>query len=184
MTEILTSRVKAIKNDNNENVLISEINAAFDKFDNHFIPACKIRNSVVQAIPTGTPTDLQYNQSAYDSYAARSEGAMADLSNDRIVIRKNGLYFVKANIWTTTASATGVMRLDIRKNGTAHFIDQFGPAATIITQAVSGVIDCVNGDLLTVNANQTAGVSRNYTDNTVLDGFSFSAVWLGSLVEV
>lgn len=184
MAETLTTRVRAIKNDDDELVLIEEIDSAFDKFDNHFIPACKIRNSVVQSVPSSSPTYLQYDTTVFDSYAARSEGPMADLANDQIVIRRDGWYKISANIWTTTVSGTGVMRLDIHRNGATIKAAQELATATIITQEVSLEYLLASGDTIKANANQSSGAARNYTNNTIPDGFSLTAVWIGSAVDV
>jgi hypothetical protein len=186
MSQTLTALKKAIKNTpgTGELAQVSELNDAFDKFDNNFVPACKIRNSATQVIATGTPTDLQYNATAFDSFAARSEGPMADLSNDRIQIRKAGVYIVKANSWITTVSAVGVMRMDLRINGAATKVCQEIATNTIITQDVWDIMLLAVNDLITCNVNQTSGANRNYSDNTLPNGFELSAVWLGSIIEV
>lgn len=186
MTQGLTSRVKAIKNNpgTGEQVQISEINSAFDKFDNHFIPACMIENNAVQSVPSGGLQLMQYNAVIYDSFSARSEGAMADLSNDRIICRKTGLYEVEATIWTTTLSAAGVMSLGLYVNGNGVKMEQMVPGNSQLTQSVHDTIPLTSGDLVTVNAIQTSGAARNYTRNTWPHGFSLSVVWKGALVEV
>lgn len=184
MTQTLTSRVKAIKNDDAETVLISELNSGFDKFDNHFIPACMIENNAVQSVPSGGLQLMTYNATIYDSFAARSEGAMADLSNDRIICRKAGVYDVEATIWTTTLSATGVMSLGLYVNGNGIKMEQVVPGNNQVTQSVHDSIVLAVNDVITVNAIQTSGAARNYTRNTWPHGFSLSAMWKGSVVEV
>jgi len=87
VSQTLTDRVKAIKNTpgTGENVLVSEINAAFDKFDNHFIPFCKIQGAAPQIIGSGAgQVQVTFDTTRTDTYAARSEGAMADLANDEL----------------------------------------------------------------------------------------------------
>lgn len=186
MAQSLTNRVKAIKNTpgTGEFADVSEINAAFDKFDNDFRPMCKIENTAVQSIPSGGLQQLQYNGIIYDSYAARSEGPMADLSNDRIICRKSGMYTVGARIWTTTPSATGVMSLGIYVNGNGQVMEQLTPGAQQCTQSVIDDIELVNGDILIVNAIQTSGAARNYTRNTWPNGFTFWCNWKGTDTEV
>lgn len=184
MGQTLTSLKKAIKNDNAENVDITEINSAFDKFDNNFVPACMIENTAVQSIPNTGLQLLQYNAIIYDTFAARSEGPMADLSNDRIIIRKTGLYTVTARIWTTTAIAAGVMFLGIYVNGNGITSVQKTPGAQQETQEVTDDLLLNSGDLVTINAIQNSGAPRNYSKNTWPHGFSFAAKWIGSAVEV
>lgn len=186
MSQTLTSRVNAIKNTpgSGEQVQISELNSGFDKFDNHFIPACKIQNTSTQIVGSGPVTQLQYDAIAYDSYAGRSEGAMADLSNDRIIIRRDGLYHCSARIWTTTPSAAGLMFIGLYKNDAGEVAEQMVPGNSTITQTVEDDIDFEAGDIVTVKVIQTSGANRTYARNTWPDGFSLAVTWVGALVGV
>jgi hypothetical protein len=186
MTQTLTTRVKAIKNTpgTGELVQVSEFNSAFDKFDNHFVPACKLRNSIAQSIPHNVGTFLQYDTVALDTYAGRTDGPMADLVNDQIIIQRDGLYFVKANIWTLTVSATGVMRLDITVNGGIQQTVLEQAVATTNTQGIRDFLNLSVGDLVKIKATQTSGAARSYGDNTIPGGFEFGVVWYGAGVEV
>lgn len=186
MAQSLTSRVKAIKNTpgTGEFADISEINSAFDKFDNSFVPSCMIENTAVQSIPNTGLQQLQFNATIWDSFAARSEGPMADLSNDRIICRKTGLYTVGSRIWTTTISAVGVMSLGIYVNGNGQVMEQRTPGAQQEVQSVQDDIPLTAGDVIIVNAIQTSGAPRNYSKNTWPHGFVLWATWKGALVEV
>lgn len=184
MGQTLTTRVKAIKNDNLENVLVAELNAALDKFDNHFIPACKIRNSN-QSIATGGGTvALQYSNTTIDTYAARTEGPMADLVNDRIVIRKAGLYLIKSNVLWLAGTAAGILRSNLSINGTVNNAVFDPGVAVALSQAVTSVELLAVNDIITASCSQTTGVARSVDNNTYDNIFELSAVWLGGGIEV
>lgn len=183
MAQTLTNRVEAIKNDNDENILIAEINSAFDKFDNHFIPACKIRNTN-QSIPHNVTTNVQFSATTVDSYSARDEGDMADLANDRILIRKTGLYLITFNNLWLSGSAPGLLRSDIVKNGTSvNAVFDPGTAAAL-SQKVEHSELLTAGDIITARVFQTSGVARSIDHNTYDNVLELSAVWQGSVVEV
>ena len=186
MTQTLTDRLKAIKNTpgSGELAQVSEINAAFDKFDNHYIPACKIWSSVDQSIPNNVSTPILYNATIFDTYAARAEGPMADLSNDRITIRKPGLYMVHANMLANAGVAAGIMRLNIAINGTVN-LSFFDPApAAAQSQDLYGFYVLAANDLITASCQQSQGSARIYTNNTYQNIFTLSAIWLGGNTEV
>lgn len=187
MSQTLTDRVKAIKNTvgTGENVLIAEINAAFDKFDNHFIPACKIYGNAPQVVVSGSgQNQILYDTTRIDTYSARSEGPMADLANDRITIRKAGLYMLRVNTLFLAGTAAGILRLDMAVNGVTDmsaFDDGDAQAATL--EAWQFRILAVN-DLITAFAQQTTGANRTLDDNTYNNLNCLEAIWLGNAVEV
>lgn len=186
MSQTLTDRVKAIKNTpgTGENVLIAEINGAFDKLDNHFIPACKIWSSVDQSIPNNATTGLLYNTTLVDSYAARSEGAMADLANDRIIIRKPGLYICQCSILANAGTAAGIMRLNMAINGTVNkSIFDPAPAAAKSQEICEPYVLAAN-DTVSASVLQSQGSSRVYTNNTYQNIFALAVIWVGSVTEV
>lgn len=186
MAETLTNRVQAIKNDNAELVNILEIDAGFDKFDNHFIPACKLFNSIQQTVANNTtPTVMQFDTVLWDSYAARAEGPMADLVNDKITIRKDGIYTVSLN-GNWIANATGVRRLDVMKN--TILIAGAGPALGFVGgqngQGISQEFSFVVGDVIQGNLFQNSGAGLDFGKNTFGEGACLSVTWKGSLVAV
>jgi hypothetical protein len=186
MAQTLTNRVKAVKNTpgTGEFADVSEINAAFDKFDNDFRPAAKIWSSADQSIPNNVVTALAYNTIIYDSYAARSEGAMADLSNDWIIIRKAGLYQVHAsNLWGA-GTAAGILRSNLAINGTVSNSIFDGPEAAAKSQDIFGEYIFAVGDKITCSLTQTSGVARINTNNTYQNIFTLSAIWVGNITEV
>lgn len=187
MSQTLTSRVEAIKNTpgTGENVQISEINSAFDKFDNHFIPACKIYGNAQQVIASGGgQVQLLYDTVGFDTYSARSEGAMADLSNDRIIIRRAGLYLLRVNTLFLAGTAAGILRLDMAVNGaTALSTFDNGTAQASSLEAWQFRI-LAPGDLITAFVQQTTGANRTIDDNTYPNINNLEAIWLGSAVEV
>lgn len=190
MTQQLTSLKKAIKNDpgTGELVSVAELNAAFDKFDNHFIPSCKIYADVTQSIPNASTTQVAYNQNRHDSFAGRSEGAMADASNDRIIIRFAGLYRVTTHVSFAT-NATGYRAVSIKKNASVIkrvTTDANGTAGIDTSFGVSDDIDCAVNDLITATCLQTSGAALNAdpTLGGIQDNVSLTVTWLGRITEV
>lgn len=186
MAQTLTNRVKAIKNTPGtaEFVDISEINAAFDKFDNHFIPGAKIWSSIDQSIPNNVNTQLAYNTTIVDSYAARAEGPMADLINDWIIIRKPGLYYVHAsNLWVA-GTAAGILRVNLAINTVVSNSIFDGPQAAAKSQDIFGEYVFAAGDKITCSVQQSQGSARLNTNNTYQNIFTLAAIWAGSVVEV
>lgn len=186
MAQTLTDRVKAILNTpgTGENVLIAELNAAFSKFDNHFIPACKIWSSVDQSLPNSVQTGLNYNTTIFDSYAARAEGAMADLANDWIIIRKPGLYYVHASNLLVAGTAAGIIRSNIAINGAVSNSQFQGPQASAVSQDIFGEYVFAANDKITCLMQQNQGSARNNTNNTYQNIFCLTAIWQGNIVEV
>lgn len=187
MAQTLTDRVKAIKNTpgTGEQVQISEINSAFDKFDNHFIPAAKMHDTATQSIPNSSTSQALFNVVTYDSYASRPEGTMVDINTDSITIRKAGFYLVTFN-GTFALNATGIRRLEIAKNATSILTKQESISSANGGQAVS-VSDtfllAVN-DVITGKIFQNSGSALNFTDGGFLEGRALSVIWQGSAVEV
>lgn len=186
MAETLTNRVKAIKNTpgTGEFADISEVNSAFDKFDNHFIPACKIWSSIDQSIPNNVQTQLLYDTAIFDSYAARAEGPMADLANDRITIRKAGLYYVHASNLLVAGVAAGIIRTNLAINGIVTNSVFDGPQAAAKSQDIFGEYVLAVNDKITCNIQQNQGSARLNTNNTYQNIFTLAAIWQGSITEV
>jgi hypothetical protein len=187
MSQTLTDRVEAIKNTpgTGELVQIAEINSAFDKFDHHFIPACKIQGNAQQTITSGVgQVQLLYDTTVIDTYAARSEGAMAELANDRIRIRKAGLYMLRVNTIFLAGTAAGILRLDMAVNGTTDLSTfDHGVAQASSLEAWQFRILAVN-DLITAFVQQTTGANRTIDDNTYPNINCLEAIWLGNATEV
>lgn len=184
MSQTLTDRVEAIKNTpgTGENVLVAEINSAFDKFDNHFIPAAKLRNTVAQSVPNNAVTGVVYNTVVYDSYAARSEGAMANAATETITIRKTGLYLI-VNKVAFLASVVGVRRLDINKNGALfHTKTRAGFTGGANVVDISTIEVLTAGDTITSSAYQNFGSALDTDPGN--NGVELSVAWLGTVVEV
>ena len=188
MGQTFTTRVKAIKNDDAETVLVSEINGAFDKLDNNFTPAAKMRSSGAQSITNSSSVKIAYDQTVFDSFAARSEGAMADLSNDQINIRIAGLYLITASV-VFVSNITGYRSVGIRKGATLiKRVSTDGNTQNSIdtSMTVSDPIVCAANDIISAVALQTSGAALNIDPSFggALDAIALSAVWLGSVVEV
>ncbi len=188
MSQTLTDRVKAIKNTpgSGEFAQVIELNGAFDKLDNHFIPACKIRNTTAgQVVVSGSGQNkLQYDATLIDTYAARSEGPMADLANDKIVIRKAGLYLLRANTLANAGTAGGILRLDLGINGTTNnSVFDTGTVQATSQEISTFAIMAVN-DYVEAFVQQTTGANMTYSNNTYPHIFNLEAYWMGGAVEV
>lgn len=185
MAQTLTSRVEAILNTpgTGEAAQIAELNTNFSKLDNHFIPACKIRNTN-QSIPHNTFTAVQFGTTTLDTFSSRSEGDMADLANDKIIIRKAGIYLIRFNNLWLSGTAAGILRSDLMKNGS--------PNNAVFDMAPTGAVSQIvqHFDLLAANDEisarvfQTSGVARSIDHNTYDHVLELSVVWLGAGVEV
>lgn len=189
MSQTLTDRVKAILNTpgTGENVLISELNAAFSKFDNNFIPACKMylnTTSNPQTLTHNVTSVHDFSNTDYDTYAARAEGAMADLANNKIIIRETGIYMLAfGSGWAS--NATGVRRLSLKKNGT-NMAHVEGPAVTSFVTAYGLAVPelCAVNDEFTLETIQTSGGGLLVSNGTYAEACFLSATWMGNAVEV
>lgn len=186
MAQTLTDRVKAILNtpDTGEQVQIAELNSNFSKLDNNFMPAAGFRSTVDQSIPNNAATKITYPTVAFDSYAARSEGPMADLALDEITIRKAGLYTIKL-AGSFEPVLAGARRLDIVKNGVAQVSDTSAgyTGANCCLSIAKDMVLAVN-DVISGRAFQNSGAALNWNHNTFAEGNYLSVSWLGSVVEV
>ena len=179
MTVTTTNRLLMSKPDDDEFVSVALLNANWDKADADFRPAAKMVASAAQSIVTATTTKCAYNVTNFDSYAARPEGAMINLTNDEITIRKAGLYLVTTS-GSFAANATGVRRLDIRKNGTSLVSDTRVASAQTCGLHLAGIFAFAVNDLITAACFQNSGGNLNIDGNTFADGMELSVLWLGS----
>jgi hypothetical protein len=181
----LTNRVQAVKPTTSELVDIATINGNMDKLDNNFIPSAKLRLSVDRALPANSVnTQINFDVIDYDSYALRSEGAMASIVTDQIVCRKSGLYLLSAIAQTNyNASFPGGYRaLTIFENAALLARDardgNTGSGVYTIL-SVNDVVDAIAGDVwytaITNTSGGTFSVEQGWVDSVV-----FSATWLGS----
>ena len=186
MAQTLTSLLKMILNTpgTNEQVQISELNSNFSKIDNRFTPGCMMAFTGSQSPATATYTDSDYNQIRYDSFAARSEGPMADIGTNQITIRKDGPYLLKAASGFTT-NGTGQRRISIMVNGVEQVNwERAADAGGPVMLECSIVLLMTAGDVVKSQIRQTSGGALGVTANTALNGCHLSANWFGSAVEV
>lgn len=169
------------KPDNAEFISVALLNGNWDKADANFIPAAQMKTSTNQAITNNLTTKVAYDITAYDSYAARSEGAMVNLTNDEITIRKAGLYSVTA-LASFAANATGIRRLQIAKNGATitpfqqPTVSSGGSTSMIVHELL---VLAVN-DIISVNCFQTSGGNLDLTNLGFADGNNVCVAWLGN----
>lgn len=184
MGQTLTSLKKAIKNDTLENVIIGEINDAFDKFDNNFIPAAKMHFIGSQTLTHNVSTTQDFDTVTFDTFAARSEGAMADLALNRIVIRKAGVYSIKASNGFASNSS-GLRRTSLAVNGTPIAHIEGPPAVGGVTSLFIGTDEVLAvNDVITVGTIQTSGGNLDVSNGLFTKAIYLSVVWQGAAVEV
>lgn len=184
MGQTLTSLKKAIKNDTAENVIIAEINDAFDKFDNNFVPAAKMHFIGTQTLTHNVTATQDFDVTTFDTFAARSEGAMADLALNRIVVRKAGVYKISGSTgWAS--NATGVRRMSILVNGTPIAHSEAAPVTGGVTATGVSVDEVLAvNDVITLETVQTSGGNLAVSNGAFTKAVFLSAVWQGAAVEV
>src|SRR6266498_1953339 len=175
-----THRLIASKPDGAELVAIALLNANFDKFDADFRPAASMSTMVGQAFTSGVTTQVIFDVLDFDSYAARAEGAMVNLSTDTITIRKAGLYYFTGKArWA--ANATGVRQMQLAKNGTS-LVGHSAPgiAGTTVDSEFSHLVPCAVNDAIILRASQNSGGSLSTAPSFVCD-ITLQALFVGSL---
>lgn len=181
MTVTLTNRLGLSKPDTAELVSIALLTNNFDLIDANFIPAAKMVASVAQSVPNNAVTTAAFNVTGIDTYSARPEGAMVNLTTDTITIRKTGLYYVSL-VASFVANATGVRRCDIRKNGTS-LLSEVRVAFTggANTVQAGDLFSLADTDAITGALFQNSGGALNADGNTFAEGMALSVYWVGSL---
>lgn len=189
MSQTLSNRVKAILNTpgTGENVQIAELNTNFDKLDNSFVPSAKMylnTGVTTQTLTNNVSAGHDYDTIDYDTYAARAEGAMADLTLNRITIRKAGIYMLAMSTGYN-GNATGVRRCSIQKNAVAiaHF-EAPGLAGFVAAYGVAVHEVCAVNDLITAVTIQTSGGNLDVANGGFLKSAFLSATWVGAAVEI
>jgi len=157
---------------------VAHIGIAYDKIDDNFIPCCKLRASVVQSFADGTPITVGFNVTLFDTYAARGEGPMADLTNDRIIIRKDGIYIFEGSL-LFDPDAIGFRGLRPVINGVGQYEDfEVGHPNHFGSVGFCKPYNLTAGDLLTMIGIQNAGHALD-TELLFVDSISMSATWVG-----
>jgi len=180
MSVTTTPRLLLSKPDATELIAISLLNNNMDAIDSDFRPAAKMKATSDQTLTNATVTVLGYNAVDYDSYAARPEGAMVNLTTDLITIRKAGLYLV-INKVAFAPNATGVRRLDLNINGSffeTHAVGAYASANNTLIM-VSPLVLAVN-DTLGGAAYQNSTASLAVV-GTASQGVYLAAIWLGNI---
>lgn len=113
-----------------------------------------------QAIANATLVKVNFTATESDS-----TGTMSDLTNDRLIARRSGTYYVSGIIsWDDGAGWAAARTLNrISKNST---LDIAGSEAnkisgSYLTSGVSSILNLVSGDYIEINTYQNSGVSRN-----------------------
>lgn len=185
MSQTLTQRLDMILNTPNtgEQVSIAELNTNFQKVDDWLIPAAKIRSTVAQTVATGAGASaVNFDTVSYDTWNGSPEGAMADVANERLIIRIDGLYTVVLAI-VFAANGTGSRIGNININGVQSKRFSIAPGAgnnTYIT--VVDDFPLVAGDLITATCVQTSGAGLDLLAPALSgepDGVMLMARWNG-----
>lgn len=145
------------------------------------IPACKLYNSAQQVIGSGVgQVQCQYDTTIIDTLSATTP--MADLVNDKITIKKAGIYLLRSNVLWLAGTAAGILRLDMAINGvTNNSTFTNGTAQATSMEVVTHAVMAVN-DTITSFVQQTTGANRTLDDNTYQNVFNLEAIWLGPAV--
>jgi hypothetical protein len=184
VAEILTSRLKIIKNDDDEFVDIDEINAGFDKIDNNFIPACMMAFTGSQTPASGSTVTQDMNQTRHDTYSARAEGPMADLTNNLITIRRKGIYVLTCSSGFA-ANATNNRRLGLEVNAVEQINLEVGPKPIgAINMVISIAMSLSVNDQVRCTVLQTSGIALAVSAGGAPNGVHISATWVGDPTEV
>jgi hypothetical protein len=142
-------------------------------------PACRLTNSAVQSIATGTWTVLTFDTEAFDTNSMHSTVS----NTSRITINAAGLYIVTCGI-NYPFNATGARALGVRKNGSGASAPTDGATIMQATAATDGnyvnysvLAKLALNDYVEAVTFQRSGISLN---STVGDGLPlFTAVWVG-----
>lgn len=140
-------------------------------------PACRVFNSAVIGLTSGTPAALTFDSERYDT-----DGTMHSTASltGRITFNTAGLYLVIADV-SFTSNATGVRAVDLRVNGATFISSVLVPAASGDSTRIvnSTVWKFAAADYVEVMAYQNSGttplnilVTANYSPE-------FSATWIG-----
>jgi hypothetical protein len=148
-------------------------------------PHCKIHATATQDMTNATNTKITFNTTDKDVPAddagGHADAAMADLTNDRIVIRRAGYYTVKAAVAWDDDNAAGVRLCNILLNG-ATIIARAGPIAgstliNVITEC-SVDLDLDEDDYIELWGQQNSGAST--TGSEAITGYPWlSVLWKG-----
>lgn len=82
--------------------------------------AAKMRRSVLQSIPTGVDTLVVFDTKMYDNWDKETQGneKMLDLANEKIEIRRAGIYGVSARVvWDGDDLSADLLQLTVKVNG-------------------------------------------------------------------
>jgi hypothetical protein len=117
--------------------------------------ACRLRRSTSQSISNASITLVALDTSDHDT------DAMGDLSNERIVVQRDGFYLV-AGGGQWAVNGNGVRALSLRKNGT-NIVQDIRPGHAIydVLSHLSDLLYLVEGDYIDMTAYQDSGAALN-----------------------
>lgn len=139
------------------------------------IPQAKLLNTATQSCNNATDTFINFTSEVIDTLNGHDNA----VNNTRYTAQAGGQYLCIASIpWAN--NATGVRRLDFRKNGTTFYSGSSyaAGAATRVVSNASRIIELTFGDYIEVSVNQTSGGALN-ADGTVNEGLVLDVMWLG-----
>lgn len=153
---------------------VTWIGGAGQTVDERGVPATKVYNTAVQAIPNGVSTVVAFDAEIFDTDGMHDTVT----NNSRITIKTPGLYSITAaSDWAV--NATGIRMLEIRKNGAGlpqEFAHQSTPSSsTYARQTMAVTLMLAAGDYIDLSVYQTSGSPLNLSG-----GAALSAVLIGS----
>ncbi|GFH35757.1 hypothetical protein [Streptomyces pacificus] len=126
------------------------------------VGASVFRNAQAQLIPSGTPTQILFDQALYDT------DAMFDPVNSTLVVNTPGRYLLNANIsWgKLVPGVNDFYSIFLQVNGSNIAFNEQVATAAFATQAVTTVLELEEGDVISLMALQN-------TDNDAVSGTVF-----------
>lgn len=119
--------------------------------------ACEIRRNAAQSIASGAVVPI-----AFDTVGADNSG-LEDIANDRIVIRRAGIYVLTAMASLPNIDALNSMNMRVYINGTAQQRDRkYGiNGSELINALVTVTTQVAAGDLITAAISHNDGAAIN-----------------------
>jgi hypothetical protein len=112
--------------------------------------ATKVTLSANQSIPDATPTEIEFDQTAFDDYNAFS-------GETTITVPTDGTYLCDTNIGFADLSADSFARIDVKKNNTLISTDRAKPYEGGVALSTNTVSKLSAGDSIAVRVYHTNG---------------------------
>lgn len=139
------------------------------------VPQAKLLRTTVQTITTATDTAINWTSESIDTLNGHDNA----VNNTRYTAQAGGQYLMIATVpWAN--NATGIRRIDFKKNGTTFYTGSSHPSgvATRVSTNASRILELSFGDYVEVFVHQTSGGNLD-ADGTLNEGLTWDIVWMG-----